>query len=42
LAGSSIHGVLARTVAAAGREILMVAAQDEFVRPSVCYQAVTV
>jgi pyridoxine kinase len=42
LAGSSIHGVLARTAAAAAREILLVAAQDEFVRPSVRYQAMAI
>ncbi len=33
-AGSSIHGLLKRTVAAGSREILIIAAQDEFVRPS--------
>jgi len=33
-AGSSIHGLLHRTAAAGSREILTVAAQDEFVTPS--------
>ncbi len=33
-AGSALHGVLRRTVAAGSREMLMVAAQDEFVRPT--------
>jgi pyridoxine kinase len=33
-AGSSIHGLLRRTAAAGSREILTVAAQDEFVAPS--------
>jgi pyridoxine kinase len=33
-AGSSIHGLLKRTVEAGSREILTVAAQDEFVNPS--------
>jgi pyridoxine kinase len=42
VAGSSIHGVLRRTAAARSREILMVAAQEEFVRPSVAYAAVPV
>ena len=41
-AGSSIHGLLRRTAEAGSREILLVAAQDEFVRPSVRYQAVAV
>lgn len=34
LAGSSIHGLLRRTVEAGSREILTIAAQDEFVNPS--------
>ena len=34
MAGSSIYGLLQRTVAAQSREILTVAAQDEFVNPS--------
>jgi pyridoxine kinase len=38
-AGSSIHGLLRRTAEAGAREILTVAAQDEFVRPSVLYRA---
>jgi pyridoxine kinase len=33
-AGSSIHGLLARTLAAGARELLTVQAQDEFVTPS--------
>jgi pyridoxine kinase len=33
-AGSAIHGVLRRTAEAGSRELLTVAAQDEFVRPS--------
>lgn len=33
-AGSSVFGLLARTAAAGSREILMVAAQEEFVHPS--------
>jgi pyridoxine kinase len=33
-AGSAIHGLLARTAEAGSREILTVAAQDEFVHPS--------
>ena len=41
-AGSSVHGLLARTAAAGAREILLVAAQDEFVAPSVRYQAAPV
>jgi pyridoxine kinase len=32
-AGSSVHGLLRRTAEAGSREILMVAAQDEFVAP---------
>jgi len=42
LAGSSIAGVLRRTAAARSREMLSVAAQDEFVRPSVHYRAVAI
>jgi pyridoxine kinase len=42
LAGSSIHGLLRRTAEAGSREILLVAAQDEFVQPSVPYRAVVV
>jgi pyridoxine kinase len=34
-AGSSVHGLLRRTAEAGSREILVVAAQDEFVSPSV-------
>jgi pyridoxine kinase len=33
-AGSSIHGLLARTLAAGSRELLIVQAQDEFIAPS--------
>ena len=33
-AAASVHGLLKRTAEAGSREILMVAAQDEFVRPS--------
>ena len=39
-AGSSLHGVLRRTAAAGSREILIVAAQEEFVRPAVAYAPV--
>ena len=39
-AGSSIHGVLRRTAEAGAREILTIAAQDEFIRPEVVYKAV--
>lgn len=38
-AGSSVHGLLRRTAEAGSREILTVAAQDEFVSPSVRYAA---
>jgi pyridoxine kinase len=38
-AGSSMHGLLRRTVAAGARELLTVAAQEEFVRPTVAYVA---
>ena len=38
-AGSAIHGLLRRTAEAGSREILTVAAQDEFVRPSVWYRS---
>jgi pyridoxine kinase len=38
-AGSSIHGLLKATVAAGSREILTVAAQEEFVRPSIVLEA---
>lgn len=41
-AGSSIYGLLRRTAESGAREILLVAAQEEFVRPSECYQAVAV
>jgi pyridoxine kinase len=39
-AGSAINGLLARTAAAGSREILTVAAQDEFVSPSRRFEAV--
>jgi pyridoxine kinase len=42
LAGSAIHGVLRRTAEAGAREILTVAAQEEFVRPSAMFSAVPV
>ena len=38
-AASSIHGLLRRTAEAGSREILTVAAQDEFVRPSQTFVA---
>ncbi|MSO90251.1 MAG: pyridoxal kinase PdxY [Acetobacteraceae bacterium] len=38
-AGSAIYGVLRRTAEAGSRELLSVAAQDEFVRPSVRLRA---
>jgi pyridoxine kinase len=41
-AGSAIHGLLARTAAAGSTEILTVAAQDEFVRPSRRFEAIAV
>jgi len=39
-AGSSVHGLLRRTAEAGSREILMVAAQDEFVAPLQRFTAV--
>ena len=41
-AGSSVHGLLKRTAAAGSREIMMVAAQDEFVTPSTLFAAAAV
>ena len=38
-AGSAIHGLLRRTAEAGSREILTVAAQDEFVRPTTWFRA---
>lgn len=38
-AGSAIHGLLRRTAEAGSREILTVAAQDEFASPSVWFRA---
>ena len=39
-AGSAIHGVLCRTAELGSRELLMVAAQEEFVRPTTRLQAI--
>ena len=39
-AGSSVHGLLRRTAEAGSREILTVAAQEEFVAPSQWFRAV--
>ena len=39
-AGSAVHGLLRRTAASGSREILLVAAQEEFVRPSIRFTAV--
>jgi pyridoxine kinase len=36
---ASIHGLLRRTMAAGARELLTVAAQDEFVAPSTRFEA---
>ncbi|MDR3530190.1 MAG: pyridoxal kinase PdxY [Rhodopila sp.] len=41
-AGASVYGLLRRTAEARSREILTVAAQDEFVTPSHVFSAVTV
>ena len=41
-AGSSIYGLLRRTAAAGSREILTVAAQDEFVTPSRSFAAIAI
>lgn len=41
-AGSAIHGVLRRTAEAGSRELLTVAAQEEFVRPSLSLAPVAV
>jgi pyridoxine kinase len=41
-AASSVFGMLKRTVEAGSREILLVAAQDEFVKPSRFFRAVAV
>ena len=38
-AGSAVHGLLRRTAAAGSRELLTVAAQDEFVRPTRWFRA---
>lgn len=40
-AAASVFGLLVRTAAAGSRELLMVAAQDEFVRPSRTFAAIT-
>ncbi|WP_375463520.1 pyridoxal kinase PdxY [uncultured Methylobacterium sp.] len=42
MAAASVHGVLRRTLAAGSREILTVAAQDEFVAPSETFPVETV
>jgi pyridoxine kinase len=42
LAGSSIHGLLTRTVEAGSRELLIVQAQEEFVAPRVLFDAETI
>jgi len=39
LAVSSVHAVLRATHEAGSRELLLVAAQDELVRPSICFEA---
>jgi pyridoxine kinase len=41
-AGSSLHGVLRRTAAEKSAEILLVAAQEEFIDPSIRYTAIMV
>ena len=41
-AAASVHGLLARTEEARSREILLVAAQDEFIRPSRTFEVVEV
>jgi pyridoxine kinase len=41
-AGSSVYGLLRRTAEAASREILTVAAQDEFVTPTRVFRAVAI
>ncbi len=41
-AASSVYGLLARTAEAGSREILTVAAQDEFVAPSRVFTAAAV
>jgi pyridoxine kinase len=41
-AGSSIHGLLRRTAEAGSREIQLIAAQDEFVSPSMRFRALAV
>ena len=41
-AGSSVYGLLRRTEEAGSREILTVAAQEEFVAPSQVFSAMTV
>jgi pyridoxine kinase len=38
-AGSSVHGLLRRTAEAGSREILTVAAQDEYVAPTTRFTA---
>ena len=41
-AGSSVYGLLKRTEAAGSREILTVAAQDEFIAPTEVFTTMTV
>jgi pyridoxine kinase len=41
MAGSSIHGLLARTAEAGSRELVTVQAQQEFVSPSLMFAAET-
>ena len=36
---SAIHGLLTRTLAAGSRELLLVAAQDEFINPAKAFAA---
>ena len=39
---SSVHGVVVATLAAGSRELALIAAQDELVRPSLVFRAETV
>jgi pyridoxine kinase len=41
-AGSSVHGLLRHTAAAGSREIMLIAAQEEFVAPTEVFSAVAV
>jgi pyridoxal/pyridoxine/pyridoxamine kinase len=38
-AAAAVHGVIARTLAAGSRELLLVEAQEEICRPSVAFVA---